>query len=254
MKSLVNALIECGLSPTQSRAYLSVLQLGSASASQIAEHSKVKRVTCYAALQDLINIDLVSSDDGDAVRMFSAKPLSQLETHFMSRAQNAINAYRRIQALIPDLKLLANKTIEHPEVEYLDGKEIIQNYLNTLPKENSIGCIFVSQHGHYELFLELLKRAAEQNIRPRAIVPNSIKMNLLTYLDHRVVPARIAHFPSTTLIMKDRVIIVFDDGNFLQAVVMCDKNMVDHYQMLFDLNWRMLSGEHLISAHLENGA
>ncbi len=241
------------MTPVQARAFLSVLQLGRAGASNIAEHSKIKRVTCYAALQELIDLGLVESDNSEAVRTFSAKPLDNFEGFFMGRAQLAITSYRKIQSLIPDLKLLTNNIIDHPQIDYLDGREVITTYISGIPEEVDICSIFVSHHGHYELFNELLKRAAVKNYRPRAIVPNSIKMNLLTYLDHRVVPARIAHFPSTSIVLKDRVIIVFESKEFMQAVVMCDLKMCDHYQMLFDMTWRMLSGEHLVSAKYDEG-
>lgn len=241
------------MTPVQARAFLSVLQLGRAGASNIAEHSKIKRVTCYAALQELIDLGLVESDNSEAVRTFSAKPLDNFEGYFMGRAQHAITSYRKIQALIPDLKLLTNNVIDHPQIEYLDGHEVIETYINSIPADNVISSIFVSNHGHYELFNELLKRAGDKNYRPRAIVPNTIKMNLLTYLDHRVVPSRIAHFPSTSIVLKDRVIIVFENKEFMQAVSMRDLKMCEHYQMLFDMMWRMLSGEHLVSAKYDEG-
>lgn len=251
MKSLVGQLIKAGLTPIQSRTYVSLLQLGSAGASEIAKKAEVNRVTCYTALEDLKEMDLVKMDETDAIRTYYAKTADNLEKHFMQRAQNAIQSFRHVQALVPDLNQIANKEITNPETVYLEGKVSIDGYLDALPDTLLLKAVFVSQHSHYELFRSVLKRAADHDFRPRAIVPNSVKASLLVYLDHRVVPAKIAQFPCTSLVFDDRVLIIFDTNEILQVLVVQDDRVSRHYLMTFDLLWRILSGEHLVSARVE---
>lgn len=251
MKSFVAQLIKAGLTPIQARTYVSVLQLGHAGATEIAKRADVNRVTCYTALEELENMDLIKSDNSEAVKTFYAKPPQNLERHFMTRAQASIQSYRHIQTLIPDLANIANREITHPETVFLEGETAIKHYLETLPEDLFLRSVYVSQHAHYDLFKDILKRAADADFRPQAIVPNSVKASLLVYLDHRVVPAKIAQFPCTSLVFDDRVIIIMDDNNLLQVLAIQDRRISAHYQMSFDLLWRILSGEHLVAVSNE---
>ncbi len=246
MRDIAKQLVECGLSSLQARVYVALLQLGDSQASEIAKAAAVNRVTCYTALEELQQLKLVIVDEKDVIKEFRVLPLHHLEDLFIERAKQATAAYRHIQALIPDLQKLAKHEIADPHTVYREGEVAVRRYIKDELFGAHVEAMYVSNSRHYDLIKELVKRNMDYGMRPRVISPHSVMPSLLTYLDHRVVPSRIAQFPTTTLIFHDRVAILLEDNNFLQIFVMVDKRIQEHYKAHFELQWKMLSGSHIV--------
>ncbi len=234
------------MTPLQARTYVSLLELGSASAGELSRKSEINRVTSYTALDELEQMKLIQADDYDAVRTYRPTSLDNLEKVFINRAKTAIAAYRHVQALLPDLQQLMKNPITDPATRYLEGSAAVARYFEKELKNADVLAIYLSDAEHYGIITPLVKRASEQEQRPRAIIPASVQASLLTYLDHRVVPAKIAQFPATTIISPDRVIIVLGKAQYPQTYVLLDERIAGYYRSMFDLNWRILSGEHMV--------
>lgn len=229
----------------QARMYVSVLQLGEATASELGKHSGINRVTCYMTLNELLDMHLVVQDEFDLVKKFHPSGLEYLDTVFMKRAKTAIHAYRSVQALIPELSKIAHRSITIPNTSFHEGVRAVEAYLDALSTNYLIGA-YLAREDHYELIRGLVKRAADANIRPRVLVPSSLKVNLLVYLDHRVIPDKTTHFPTTTLLFADRMISVLNDNDMVQLFAIEDPRISKQYLDLFDLTWRVLSGQRIL--------
>ncbi len=249
MTSIVDQLIEAGFTPLQARVYVGLLSLGEATAGEIAKVSEVNRVTSYTTLNELTEMGLVIAHNSDAVRTFRTGPLQNLESLFMHKAKNASETYRNVQSLIPDLTKIAENPLPEPKVDYIEGQKKILQYLSRDMKNDVVASVYIAEEGHYEIIKSLVKRAADADFRPKAIIPNSLKASLLVYLDHRVIPAKIAHFVSTTIITDTKVVILMDDSAVWQILALEDTRIVQFYQSMFDLSWRIISGEHMIVTH-----
>lgn len=246
MSALDRQLQQAGLTNMQARMYIALLQLGQASASQLARLAKINRVTAYTTLNELEALNLVLSDDMELVRTYTPQPPENLEKIFMMRAKDAIASYRQVQSLLPDLAHVGRKTIAVPTTHYVEGKHAIQKYLTSVSQKHHLKGAYISHESHYDVLKPFAKRASEDQTRVLAIIPNVIKAQLLVYIDHRVVPSKIAHFPSTMLCFEDLSITLFQDEQFLQLFAIEDTRVATHMLHVFQLNWRILSGQHLL--------
>ena len=246
--TLERQLIDLGLTSMQARVYVAALRLGKIGAGEIAKASKVNRVTTYSTLDELEELGLVKGDDYDMVRIYVPTDLINLETVFMRKAKKAIATYHAVQQLVPDLKSAQHHTISAPQFKYFEGQTSSRQYLSRIPESDIMQAAYISHNDHYELIKALAKRAADQNVRPQVIIPNSISANLIVYLDHRVVPGKIAQLPATTLMFQSRLIYIMQDDGFYQLAALEDERIARVSLSAFHLNWRILSGQHLILA------
>src|SRR4029078_1800980 len=127
--------MQIGLTNMQARMYVSLLQLGEGTASELGKLSGINRVTSYTALEELKEMGLVSSDDYDMVRVFKPTAVDNLELVFMQRAKEAIASYRASQGLMHDLKKLAAGKMRIPHTTYVEGVTASTKYLHSLPDE-----------------------------------------------------------------------------------------------------------------------
>lgn len=248
MSSLDRQLMELGLTNMQARIYVAALRLGKVSASEIAKASEVNRVTTYSTLDELEAIGLIKADDFDQIRVYEASDPKHLERLFMVKAKAAIQAYRDVQGLLPDLKNVAHRSVKVPRSFYGEGEKDVKTYLTRIPESESLRAAYIADAGHYDLIKALVKQAAEHDVRPQAIISNSVNASLLAYLDHRVVPHQIAQVEATTLLFHDRTVYLMQDQQFFQIYAVEDPRIARVALAAFNLNWRILSGHHLIMA------
>ncbi len=248
MLTLERQLIDLGLTSMQARVYVAALRLGKIGAGEIAKASKVNRVTTYSTLDELEELGLVKGDDYDMVRIYAPTDLSNLESVFMRKAKAAIATYHTVQKLIPDLKSAEHHTISAPQFKYIEGVSSARQYLNRIPEADIMQAAYISHNDHYELIKHLAKRAADQNVRPQVIIPNSVSANLIVYLDHRVVPGKIAQIGATVLMFQSRLVYLIQEDGFYQLAALEDERIAQVALSAFQLNWRILSGQHLIMA------
>jgi sugar-specific transcriptional regulator TrmB len=245
MRYIVDKLIEVGLTALQSKVYVSIIELGNATAGEIAIKAKINRVTTYTALHELAEMSLIKVNERDAVKIYQISEFDNLSVEFMRRAKMAIKSYQIVHALVPDLKTMNCHQSTDPDIRYYEGINAI-NYLLKKHTEDIIDMMYISTQEHYVLLKAVINKAAADGNRPRVIIPNSVKAELIVYLDHRVVPAKIAHFPTSTIILKDKYITLYGDAEFPQAYLTDDIRLTKQQQSIFELNWRILSGEHII--------
>jgi sugar-specific transcriptional regulator TrmB len=243
---MVEHLVHAGLTSLQARVYVSALELGEAGATELAAKSGIKRVTVYTALNDLLEMNLITSDDFEAVRVYKPTPLENLDQHFMMRAKEAIQSYRLIQSLLPDLKQITKATFTDPTTTLIEGSVAVKQYIESVLPKELLHSAYINDQAHYELVKPLAKKAIDSEFRPKVIVPNSVNADLIVYLDHRVVPNKKVQFPATTLIFQHRVGTFLSENGMIQLYLQNDDRIAAQYQAIFDLEWRILSGEHLI--------
>lgn len=245
MKYVVDKLMEAGLTALQSKVYASIVELGAATAGEIASKSKINRVTSYTALHELEEMALITVNERDAVKVYQINDFNNLANEFMGRAKKAIKSYQIVQSLIPDLRKMNFHQSTDPDIKYYEGSNAVGFLLKKLSKDN-IDALYISAQGHYSLLKPVINKSIGEDKRPKVIIPNSVRAELIVYLDHRVVPAKIAHFPASTLIFDDKYVTLYGDEHFPQAYLTEDKRLTSQQKSIFELNWRILSGEHLI--------
>jgi len=111
-----NELQQSGLTPVETKIYLTILELGSASANDVARKSGIHRRSVYDAMERLIEKGLVAYMKEDEHRVYQAADPERL----LSR----IDEQRRdLQKILPELKLKYSMSKEHEQTLFYKGKE-----------------------------------------------------------------------------------------------------------------------------------
>ena len=124
------ALVGLGLTPKEARFYVAALELGQAPVREIARTAKISRTNAYDVLARLVEQGLVAFAEGlpGQNRLVTA----QRPDHLLDMIE-----HRRNLALdvLPELKLLHNRSRSTPRVRYYEGLDGIKNVLN-----ETLGC------------------------------------------------------------------------------------------------------------------
>jgi HTH-type transcriptional regulator, sugar sensing transcriptional regulator len=114
-----STLEELGLKGKKATVYLTVLKIGSGTATEIAALSSLKRPTCYDILDDLMGQGLVNQTHKGSRRYFSAEdPQRLLDNH---RAKE-----EKIKNVLPQLTAFYDNASNKPTVRLYDGLEGIK--------------------------------------------------------------------------------------------------------------------------------
>lgn len=150
--------------------YLAALELGSATAAQIAKKAEIKRTTGYDVLQDLEKSGLVYETSKGKKRLFVAEDPEKL--------RKKINEKERIlDEMLPELRSFYNIKGTKPKIRFYEGKAGLREvYADTLNYSGEM-LAFASEDVVKVLGMEwaddyLVKRV-KKGLRVRAIMPKT---------------------------------------------------------------------------------
>lgn len=118
---------EIGLSDKEAAIYLALLGFESATPSELAEKTGIKRTTVYVVLEQLSKKGLASEVDTGKVIHYQASPPDRLETFVEQQKLKLEETSARLKDIIPQLKSVEHESGERPVVKFFDGKEAVLN-------------------------------------------------------------------------------------------------------------------------------
>lgn len=167
-----------GLSGRKMDVYLSALELGGASAKDIAQKSEIKRTTAYDILLDLQKEGLVTTIQKGKKRLFVGENPEKIKKD-MARKESLFSE------ILPELKSIYNIRGIKPKIRFYEGKEgIIEAYDDALEYRGEI-LAFGSQDVIDILGADwgewYIKKRVKKGIRVRAILPRTpwLEQNIL---------------------------------------------------------------------------
>ena len=232
-----------GLGEKEAKVYLASLELGSATAAQIAQKAGVNRATTYVAIESLTKQGLLSSHEKDSKTFFSAEDPAMLKRLLDQQREEVKNKLSTLEELLPGLEQIYNYSGEKPKVRFFEGKEGLltmqEEFLKT--KDKKIETIFnvdssmkvFSNSERKKYFEERYKK----KIHVRSIYTGS---NLLTKTDRfskrLFVPKDKFSFLSEIVIYENKVAISSLQGKLI-GVVIENKQITDTIRSFFNLAW-----------------
>ena len=128
----IKKLESIGLSGKKAKIYLTVLELGRATAIDIAKKANIKRTTVYDVVLELISDGYLSESKRGARRIFIAEDPSVLIGTFEQRMNE-------IKEIAPELLKIYTEVIPKPQLRFYDGfngvKRIMEERLSMSGKE-----------------------------------------------------------------------------------------------------------------------
>lgn len=250
-----HALSKLGFSDKKARVYLSLLQYGEMTASEIAKNTKLQRTTVYDILKELEKSGFVAfgNDDGKVKKFFAEGP-EKLIGHVDRQAEELAEQRKLIEErqeglkeLIPQLRGLSEMVSGKPKIQFYDGAKGLVEALNDclLQKKpimiyGSIGAWKRWMPDHFDWYVK--------EIEKRRISVRQVDQKTIEKLrgdenagevpwDTRVLPVGFS-LPRFSAVYGDKVLLASFQRPM--ATIIDEKDFAGTQKTIFELFWQFL--------------
>lgn len=239
MSTIKNTLEELGLSETESRVYLAMLELGPESVQNIARSAKISRTAAYDIIHSLQEKALASTFIQGKKTFFSPEDPEKLQTYFKNRLtlmQEQLSTFKRH---IPELRSLQVK--DRPQVRYFQGiaglEALFRDATSTNPKEILEFADADQVYSHVDSKELLLLRSSPQyqKISIRVLHKGAIR-NIRPNTKYRTLKES-TPFEGVVWIYGDRIAFVNFQGA-IDVVILENAILSQTMTLLFEQSWR----------------
>ncbi|OGL73903.1 hypothetical protein A3D72_00245 [Candidatus Uhrbacteria bacterium RIFCSPHIGHO2_02_FULL_57_19] len=237
-------LVHLGISENEARVYLAALEMGPATAQQIARKTGLSRVTSYAMIDSLTARGLVSSVEKEKKRLFAAESPERLKSLLKTQKAALEARERELDSFLPELKALAAGAKEKPTVRFYEGLEGLETMRQDLLRFRDIRIDSVMARDDYFRVvpeasrIDYRKKMVANNIDSRTIFTFSepYKPSELVAAEIRQVPSGKFPFAAELAVYDDRVAILTYKTKPI-GVVIYSKDIAETFRALFELGW-----------------
>lgn len=250
---LKDQLQQLGLSDKEAKIFLACLEMGMATAYQIAGKAKIKRTTAYAVLDQLMEKKLVSYILKKDKKLFTAINPRKIIEIWQGREAEINKQQNLILDMVPYLESIYNKSTRKPKIRFFEGQEGLQNVYDDIVKDKVKVVYFMGTVEYSEELLgkeflkDWVKRRVKAGIKGVGIrnkskeIPDKIYTDKEDFLrDYRFAPSWV-NLPMGVNIFGDKVAIISSKKESFGFVVESQEFAL-LMKSLFDVLWN-ISGE-----------
>lgn len=263
-EALVKKLEKTGFSNKEALIYVSLLELGGATPSKIAEYSGLKRGIIYNILTTLSVRGLINEIDRKNKMYYQIDKPEKIFRYTKNRAEQVNDDLDRVKEIIPEIEGLFSIVKNRPKVTYYENTDgILSLYEDMLGVEKAYEMlVFSKTDGATDFYPKnfiptIAKKKAEHGITTRAIVPNTSEGKNFSETHYNGVPEKIwpkCRFLDPTKFPLEGEIIIYGDSkisivnmerNQLIGVIIEDKALHNMMRTIFELSWNssLVKGE-----------
>lgn len=231
----IDLLENLGLTKTEIKVYVTLLELNTAPVSEIAERCGVYRKNVYDSLSKLVKKGLVSFANVERRKVFRAEDPKHLVDFIDFRK-------KEIQSLLPHLKAIYKAPPVMDDVMVYKGKEgikmILENVMETKKDYDLFGAgeKFKDFLPHY--YSQYQKRKRENNIKCRAIHSENERHEEFVQEfigDVRFLPKEFINSSTTRIYGNKIAIIIWKENPF--GIIINSSEVAESYKYYFELLW-----------------
>ncbi|MFC1597950.1 TrmB family transcriptional regulator [Patescibacteria group bacterium] len=244
-------LSELGFSQKEIAIYTVLLELDTATASEISRKTEINRTSCYDILESLMKKGLISKFKKKKKTFFHAGDPKKLTTYLDREREemekNISIKQKKITEAIPELTSLLNPQSTKPKVTFFEGaKGMREAYEDTLTAKESIlayANVQTMHEGLPDFFPKYYERRAGAKVAIRAILPQNklsierAKKDMQELRQTRFVPGGKSFSPEIN-IYNDKMLVA--SWKEKMAVIIESKELVDLQRLIFELLWETL--------------
>lgn len=234
-----DVLIELGLTSTESRVYLSMLELGPSSVQNIAKKAAISRTAAYEIIEALQEKGLASTFNQGKKTLFSAEDPNQLERYFRSRVDDMRGQLGQLKNFLPELRLMHGG--DRPNVRYYTGIEGLRALYRDVASL-SVKELFevVDTEKTYskvdeKVVLKLRSGISFENISAKVLHRGEVK-NPRPKSKYRLLDKSFGEFDGIIWIYKNRVAFISLHGE-LDSVIIESAIFSDTMRVMFNAAW-----------------
>ncbi|MFA5021844.1 MAG: helix-turn-helix domain-containing protein [Patescibacteria group bacterium] len=238
-------LIELGFSPKEASVYLSLLELGPSTTTEIARKAKINRTTGYDILESLTSEGLVYLVGETKIQKYAAENPQKVIKFLENRIKKTEEQLNAAHNLLPQLFSIYN-TKEKPRVKFFEGlEEMKEAFEDTLTAKGELLAYAVGNDMYTafneKYFSDYFKKRTAKNISVRVIAPDDegskkvIANDAAELRTSRLVPKDKFYFSVETNIYNNKILIVSWKEKF--AVIIESEEISDAQRKIFELAW-----------------
>lgn len=164
-----------GISENEGKVYLGALELGPATAQQIARKTGLSRVTTYAMIEALTARGLMSSVEKDNKRLFAAESPERLKSLLKNQKAALDERERELDSFLPELKALAAGAKEKPTVRFYEGIEGLETMRQDLLNFEGVPLVSIqAKDDYYQAVPEESRKRQADALRKKRISVRAI--------------------------------------------------------------------------------
>ena len=239
-----NILKSLGLTENEVKVYLSILQLGTCSGTQIRKHTRVSNSQVYSALDTLITNGLITYE-----KRASGKKYTALDPSVIKKIIEKRN--KAIEESIPYLQHLQNNNISSTETAIFEGlsgfKNAMVNLAEECPKNETIYIIGFSNQAYKnkqlaDILRDVNKISKQKKHRFKMILDNPKNKFFKQRAGEGLSEIKFMRggfkSPAAIDIFQDFVyILLWDEHPY--AIRIKNKNLADGFKTYFDFLWNI---------------
>src|SRR3989344_4245295 len=241
---IIQSLKKFGLSEKEGNVYLSCLELGETTATDISIKSSLPRTLVYDILERLISLGLVSYNIKNSKKHFITSEPQELLRILKEKEES-------IKEILPNLKELQKlKSVKRPKVEIYEGKEGMKTIMDTILRSKIKEFrAYGSSRSSFEIIPAFMhewhKQRIKQKIMMKILYNNTKearekikkKPESLKYTRYRFMPVELES-PTATIIYENKV----DLQSWTKdpfAVLIEDEQMAENQKRYFGELWKI---------------
>jgi sugar-specific transcriptional regulator TrmB len=255
-KNLVQELQKSGFTDKEALVYVSVLELGGAFPSRIAEYSGIRRSTAYNVLVALSVRGIVNEIEKKKKIFYQVESPEKILRHANNRLQQAKDTIDNINSIIPEIKNIYNIGNNSPKITYYTGREgIFSIYEDMVSYKKPYEMLAFTNGKEFVKFVsggiadKYFKAKERIGITTRAILPDTEEDKQATKTAYKAINKKYwpvfkfvdkTTFPSATEITmygNNKVSIINFEENRLAGVIIEDKAIHGMIRAIFELSW-----------------
>lgn len=247
---MLQELQDFGLSEKEARVYLAGLELGKATADELAKQAKVNRSTTYVQIESLAKKGLMSSYDEGKKTYFAPESPEYLKRLFEKQAGDLASKQKELEKLLPNLSKMFETAGERPRVRFFEGKEGLitmrEEFLKTKEKEIIVVYSFDALSGVFnaEERKEYVEKRKKMKIKIKALytkIEGKIEVEKTEFTESRKIPENIFPINADIVIYGDRMA-VMGLKEKLMGVIIESADMANSFRSIFNLAWEGAEG------------
>ena len=223
-----------GLSEQEVRIFLTLLRLGTSTASKIASETNIDRATTYRFLSSLIEKGIVSYLLTNNVRYFSAAHPSKLIEDLKEKME-------KVNQIMPELENLINLPKEETKVELYKGKEGLKTIMKDILREKK-PYTFVGEIDKFFVELDFyvylwLREVEKKKIKGRLICNEEANFIIAKTEEYKLVSKQFISKISTFVYGNKTALFIW--SNPLFGIVIENEDVANSNLLLFNFLWTL---------------
>ena len=229
-----SVLQEFGLTENEANVYLTLLRLGSATASEIAQKTNIHRINIYDILERLQERGLVSY-----VMVGKRKNYEATEPKRILEIEE--DKIKNIKEILPELNSHRILAKSPQEATIYKDKKGIKNVLVEITKTKHPVYLFASGWGFHEMFPEYeniwYSHLKLNKVKIKALISSKFKKTKIQEpLNYRFLPSQFV-FPSTTVVFGNKVFLIIWSAQPI-GILIRGKEIAESYKQFFNILWK----------------